>query len=63
MSYIQTCCVNQTRKSGENSKDNSGYPYIYCKITDKMCVAQRWCPEQRKHIVSERANKICKYYK
>ena len=63
MSYRTTYCGNQTRKAGNVSKDENGYPYIYCKITNALCVAQRWCPEQHKHIISERANRICKNYK
>lgn len=63
MAYVITYCGNQCRKSGEDSKDTCGYPYIFCRITNKMCTAQRWCPEQEKYIVSERANKTCKNYK
>lgn len=62
MAYIPTCCKNQCRKTGEDAKDENGYPYIYCRLTKELCIAQRWCPEQQKHIISERARNICKKY-
>ena len=62
MAYIPTCCKNQCRKTGEDSKDENGYPYIYCRLTKELCIAQRWRPEQQKHIISERARNICKKY-
>lgn len=60
--YIHTYCRNQKRKSGENTRDENNCPYIFCKLTDEICVAQRWCPEQKKHIISERAKNICKKF-
>lgn len=63
MAFIPTHCVNQYRKSGEETKDNNGNSYIFCKKTRGLCFAQRWCPEQNKYIISERANKVCKNYK
>ena len=45
MAYIPTCCKNQCRKTGEDTKDENGYPYIYCRLTKELCIAQRWCPE------------------
>ena len=62
MAYIPTCCKNQCRKTGEDAKDENGYPYIYCRLTKELCIAQRWGPEQQKHIISERARNICKKY-
>lgn len=62
MAYVTTYCINQCRKTGEGTKDDNGKPYIFCKLTGELCVAQRWCPEQEKHIVSERAKNICKNY-
>lgn len=62
MAYIPTCCKNQYKKTGDSSKDNNGNSYIFCRKTQQMCFAQRWCPEQKKYIISERANKICKNY-
>lgn len=57
-----TYCRNSCRRTGENSKDNNGCAYVFCKITGQMCVAQRWCSEKQKHIISERAGKICKKF-
>ena len=62
MAHVTTYCKNQSRRSGDKSKDNNGYAYIFCRLNKEMCIAQRWCPEQQKYIVSERACKICKKY-
>ena len=62
MAYIPTCCQHQCKKSDENSKDVNGRAYVFCRLTNELCVAQRWCPEQQKYIVSERAINICKKY-
>lgn len=62
MAHVTTFCRNQSRHTGEGSKDENGYPYIFCKLTKEMCMAQRWCPELKKFVISERAKKICKKY-
>jgi hypothetical protein len=61
--YKVTCCINQCRKSDDTFKDGNGNPYVCCKITQNICLSQRWCTEQQKYIVSERAVTICKNYK
>ena len=60
--YRINCCTYQCRKSGEGTKDDNGNSYVFCRLTQKLCVSQRWCPEQQKYIVSERAKSICKNY-
>lgn len=62
MAHVTTFCRNQSRRTGEGSKDENGYPYIFCRLTKEVCMAQRWCPELKKFVISERAKKICKKY-
>lgn len=59
--YKVTHCVNQCRKSGKT--DSNDHPYVFCKEKQKVCIAQRWCPEQLKYIISERAKSICGSYR
>ena len=61
--YKVTYCANQCKKSGDDTKDSDGHSYVFCKLSQKPCVSQRWCPEQQKYIVSERANSVCKNYR
>jgi hypothetical protein len=51
------------KRSGDKYKDINGYSHIYCKLTKELCIAQRFCPEQDKYIISERAKNICKNYR
>ncbi len=62
MAYRITFCPYQSRRSGEGTSDDSGNAYIFCGKTGEKCIAQRWCPEQGKFVISERAGSICKYY-
>lgn len=62
MAFIPTYCKYQCRKSGSEFTDNNGYSYIYCRKSQELCIAQRWCSEQEKYIISERANKTCRNY-
>lgn len=61
--YNITFCSNQMKRSGDKYKDINGYSHIYCKLTKELCIAQRFCPEQDKYIISERAKNICKNYR
>lgn len=61
--YKVTCCANQCRKSGNGTKDSDGNSYIFCKLSKAKCISQRWCPEQQKYIISERANLGCKNFR
>lgn len=61
--YNITCCINQMKKRDERFSDCNGNMRICCRLTKELCVAQRWCPEQEKYIISERAKNICKNYK
>lgn len=61
--YKITNCSNQMFKVEDKYKDSNGQRYVCCRLTKELCCAQRWCPEQEKYIVSERAKNICKNYK
>lgn len=61
--YTVTFCSNQMCRAGKQYADDNNQKYVCCKVTKELCVAQRWCPEQQKYIVSERAKNICKNFK
>ena len=63
MTYVTTYCQYEKYKAGNQFKDEQGNKRVCCCLNNDICIAQRWCPEQEKYIVSERAKKICKNYK
>lgn len=43
-------------------KDGLGNKLIMCQINKTICTAQRYCGEKHEYIISERADKSCKYF-
>lgn len=63
MAYVTTYCQYEKYKVGSQFKDEQGNKRVCCQLSNDICIAQRWCPEQQKYIISERAKNICKDYK
>lgn len=63
MAYIITCCEYEKYKVGEKFKDKQGNKRVCCQLSNDVCIAQRWCPAQKKYVINERAKDICKDYK
>lgn len=53
-------CTNSYRSSGH--KDETGKKIVMCLKTNKPCVAQRYCGDDKEYIVSENADRVCRYY-
>lgn len=54
-------CQNQY--SSSKNTDELGRKIVMCKKTRESCLAQRFCTELKRYIVSEQAEKYCKYFK
>ena len=46
-------------------RDNNDelHPKIYCKLLKDFCVAQRFCLEKSKYIITEKIEYTCKNFK
>jgi len=58
---IGSLCKFQSYK--KEYKDELNQKQIYCSKNQCLCYGQRYCTEQHKWIVSERAKYICKDFK
>ena len=58
---IGSLCEFQSYK--KEFKDEQKHKQIYCSKNQCLCNAQRYCTEQGKWLVSERAKYICKDFK
>lgn len=48
----------------ENCVKKAGTPYYRCKLTNDMCPWQRWCPTERKTVMTDMYKKYgCKIKK
>lgn len=57
---MNNICINAYKNS--KHKDENGEQLVVCQKTGDICIAQRYCTNESKYIVSERANVYCKDY-